>query len=431
MTEAIEAIEGRSVTRSRRSTTRRPAARQAEEDAKLEALREEIAPERGTAGRGAEGGAGGGGPSPGCRARRARRRAQRLAEERRIADEKAAAERAAAEAAQRAERERDRGRTRRRRRSSGEGSRQSAQGRRGRRQAEREEAARQAHANEAEQDAKERAERERIAAEEARVAEAERQAELAARLEALKPDAEKVRAFAEQLAAITPPAVSTPEAQAWVAEAMVGIDYIVADLRSYIAPGNSRTRSRSRSREPGGDPVAHDIRDHLRSIDASMSELVRQKRAAAPKPVASDRDLDGKYGNPVLKFNPRDWNGAPFKNRRFSECPPDLLDLVANTFDWFAEQADQKTRRRTTGSRSATTSAPTPPARAAGRSGSDPEARPDRRAIGTGVVAGRTMTTPAAATSRGLRNGEGQSFQIGFQVRDGKFSIEPARSRAR
>jgi hypothetical protein len=41
-----------------------------------------------------------------------------------------------------------------------------------------------------------------------------------------------------------------------------------------------------------------------------MSELVAQKRAEAPKPVvASDRDLDGKYGNPVLKFNPRDWNG--------------------------------------------------------------------------------------------------------------------------
>jgi hypothetical protein len=91
------------------------------------------------------------------------------------------------------------------------------------------------------------------------------------------------------------------------------------------------------------------IRDHLQSIDASMSELVRQRRAAAPKPVASDRDLDGKYGNPVLKFNPRDWTGAPFKNRRFSECPPELLDLVASTFDFFAEQADQKREKTNNG----------------------------------------------------------------------------------
>jgi hypothetical protein len=92
-----------------------------------------------------------------------------------------------------------------------------------------------------------------------------------------------------------------------------------------------------------------DIRDHLRSIDASMSELVRQKRAEAPKPVASDRDLNGQYGNPVLKFNPRDWNGPSFKNRRFSECPPDLLDMVASTFDWFAEQADQKHEKASNG----------------------------------------------------------------------------------
>lgn len=92
-----------------------------------------------------------------------------------------------------------------------------------------------------------------------------------------------------------------------------------------------------------------DIRDSLRSIDASMRELVARKRAAAPPAVASDRDLDGKYGNPVLKFNPRDWNGAPFKGRRFSECPPDLLDLVAKTFDWFAEQAEQKNERANNG----------------------------------------------------------------------------------
>lgn len=87
----------------------------------------------------------------------------------------------------------------------------------------------------------------------------------------------------------------------------------------------------------------------LRSIDASLKELVRQKRAAAPKPVASDRDLDGKYGNPVLKFNPRDWTGAPCKDRRFSDCPPDLLDMVAETFDYFAGQAEAKDERASNG----------------------------------------------------------------------------------
>ncbi len=83
----------------------------------------------------------------------------------------------------------------------------------------------------------------------------------------------------------------------------------------------------------------------LRSIDASLKELVAFQRIARPKPIASDRDLDGKYGDPILKFNPRDWTGPSFKNRRFSECPADLLDLVAETFDYFAQQADEKHER--------------------------------------------------------------------------------------
>lgn len=87
----------------------------------------------------------------------------------------------------------------------------------------------------------------------------------------------------------------------------------------------------------------------LRSIDGTLKELLAltkqrttQMRAAAPKTIASDRDLDSKYGDPVLKFTPRDWTGASFKNRAFSECPPDLLDLVADTFEYFAQQADKE-----------------------------------------------------------------------------------------
>jgi hypothetical protein len=88
----------------------------------------------------------------------------------------------------------------------------------------------------------------------------------------------------------------------------------------------------------------------LRSIDASLKQLLAQGRAtsstpAAAKPVAPDRDLDGTYGNPELKFMPRDWTGPSFKGRRFSECPADLLDMAADTFDYFARQAEAKDER--------------------------------------------------------------------------------------
>ncbi len=76
---------------------------------------------------------------------------------------------------------------------------------------------------------------------------------------------------------------------------------------------------------------------------------MRQQQATAPKAVASDRDLDGRYGDPVLKFNPRDWSGPSFKDRRFSECPPALLDMAAETLEWFGKQADEKDERTNSG----------------------------------------------------------------------------------
>lgn len=90
----------------------------------------------------------------------------------------------------------------------------------------------------------------------------------------------------------------------------------------------------------------------LRSIDATLKAMLAlaqqrtaQARAARPKAVASAHDLDSKYGNPVLKFRPRDWTGPSFKNVPFSECPAELLDLVADSLDYFAQQADLKDER--------------------------------------------------------------------------------------
>lgn len=57
--------------------------------------------------------------------------------------------------------------------------------------------------------------------------------------------------------------------------------------------------------------------------------------------VASDRDLDGKYGDPEVKAkSPRDWTGDAQQGKRFSQCPPEYLDLVAERLDYFASQAD-------------------------------------------------------------------------------------------
>jgi hypothetical protein len=93
----------------------------------------------------------------------------------------------------------------------------------------------------------------------------------------------------------------------------------------------------------------------LKSIDQSLKMLVAiaQRKAldrvtaAASKPgpiVASDHDLDGQYGDPVVKAkDPRDWTGEPMNGRKFSECPPEYLEMVAERKDYFVSQNPQAT----------------------------------------------------------------------------------------
>ncbi len=233
LTGLIEAIESPLREKKQAIDDEKAARKAAEEQARLDALREEIrqreeqqAAERKAAQEAED-------------RRLAEERAaleverQRLADERRIADEKAAADRAAADEAQRLERaqldaERAEIRARqeaeearlRAEREALEAERRTVEA--ARQQAEREEAARLARQR-AEQEARDRAERERIAAEEARVAEVERQAALQARLDALRPDVEKLTAFAEQLRAITPPAVTSIEAREWLNDTLQAI----------------------------------------------------------------------------------------------------------------------------------------------------------------------------------------------------------------
>lgn len=93
--------------------------------------------------------------------------------------------------------------------------------------------------------------------------------------------------------------------------------------------------------------ASNDATNALLSIDRTLKAILQELRngsrssGAAPADVADDRDLDGKWGDPEVKFNPRDWNGSSCKGFRMSECPAEFLDLLASTFDYFARKADE------------------------------------------------------------------------------------------
>lgn len=79
----------------------------------------------------------------------------------------------------------------------------------------------------------------------------------------------------------------------------------------------------------------------FQSIDASLKALLALQRGNAPAVVANDADLDGQWGDPIVKTkDPRDWSGESQIGKPFSECPPVYLDLVASRLDFFAEKAE-------------------------------------------------------------------------------------------
>jgi hypothetical protein len=85
---------------------------------------------------------------------------------------------------------------------------------------------------------------------------------------------------------------------------------------------------------------------------AEAMRLLRECHAmlramSAPHPTSAPAaDLDGPHGDPTIRAkSPRDWTGDEMLGRRFSECPPDYLDLLAARFEFFnTKETDEKKR---------------------------------------------------------------------------------------
>jgi len=68
----------------------------------------------------------------------------------------------------------------------------------------------------------------------------------------------------------------------------------------------------------------------------------RPQAEAVEHEVASDADLDGKYGDPEVRRDPKSWGGPSYVGCKFSQCPPEYLDKLAGLFDWQAKQDESK-----------------------------------------------------------------------------------------
>jgi hypothetical protein len=58
--------------------------------------------------------------------------------------------------------------------------------------------------------------------------------------------------------------------------------------------------------------------------------------------VASDHDLDGKYGDPSVRKDPPRWKGITYVGKHFSECEVGYLEEMAGFLDWRAIKEEAK-----------------------------------------------------------------------------------------
>lgn len=95
--------------------------------------------------------------------------------------------------------------------------------------------------------------------------------------------------------------------------------------------------------------TAQDVLATLQSIDSSLKALVAHLGAGARPAtgqgpalvipaIAPDHDLDSKWGDEKIKFNPRDWTGDSQVGFLMHECQPEFLDMLASAHDFFANK---------------------------------------------------------------------------------------------
>ncbi len=73
----------------------------------------------------------------------------------------------------------------------------------------------------------------------------------------------------------------------------------------------------------------------LTSIDRRLEQLLI---ALAPA-QSNDTILSGPHGDPLVRAkDPKEWTGDSMKGKRFSECQPDYLEMVASRLDFFASK---------------------------------------------------------------------------------------------
>lgn len=83
------------------------------------------------------------------------------------------------------------------------------------------------------------------------------------------------------------------------------------------------------------DPASpQELLRRLVRIEAKLDKLTGGASSVPRIEAADDRELDGKFGDPVVGRDPKDWKGQSCVGMKYSACPPEFLDKLGNLLAW-------------------------------------------------------------------------------------------------
>jgi hypothetical protein len=85
--------------------------------------------------------------------------------------------------------------------------------------------------------------------------------------------------------------------------------------------------------------------ERLERFCGRLQAAILGKAANAPT-VASDAELDSKFGDPVVRKDPKRWDGPSFQGQPFSRCTPEFLDCLAAFFEWKSEKENEDPEKK-------------------------------------------------------------------------------------
>ncbi|MEI8259192.1 MAG: hypothetical protein WCJ30_26280 [Deltaproteobacteria bacterium] len=113
------------------------------------------------------------------------------------------------------------------------------------------------------------------------------------------------------------------------------LDAVLAALR-----GGSVAAQRNPAASPSTAPSRAPVNAVANSSTRAPGAGVSSGSGDAGRELARDVDLDGPRGDPEVRFAPKRWSGADYRGKRYSQCSPDFLDMLADTLEWFARRDD-------------------------------------------------------------------------------------------